>query len=348
MIYPCQRAQVQFQFTKEIGQHGKNSKVYLAHDQNLDGQVVIKQIDKTTFPHKDVFFEEARKLYKSYHPNVVQVLYACEDNDYIYISMPFYKNQSLKDLIDSRYLTAREVIKFATEFLSGLHNIHVKGLVHFDIKPDNIMLSDRMEALLSDFGLAESVDSSGLALQPCNYAGACPPEYIEAQFSSNFTFDRLFDIFQVGLTIYRMCCGNQVFQTQMSQFTTYQDLYVAIRDKKFPDMALIPEHIPSKVVSTIKKCISLNPNDRFLSALDVINNMADISDNFLDWEYSIDNRTRKWKKNDKKGNIYELSVDSTGSSTATKTTPSRTTRVLSYCLQNITGRQIKEFLSGID
>lgn len=51
-----------------------------------------------------------------------------------------------------------------------VYNIHVKGLVHFDIKPDNIMLSDRMEALLSDFGLAESVDSSGLALQPCNYA----------------------------------------------------------------------------------------------------------------------------------------------------------------------------------
>lgn len=53
------------------------------------------------------------------------------------------------------------------------------------------------------------------------------------------------------------------------------------------------------------------------------------------------------EKNDKKGNIYELSVDSTGSSTATKTTPSRTTRVLSYCLQNIAGKS-SEFLSGID
>lgn len=348
MIYPCQRAQVQFQFTQEIGQHGRNSRVYLAHDQNLDGQVVIKQIDKTMFSHKDIFFEEARKLYKSYHPNVVQVLYACEDDDYIYISMPFYKNKSLKDLIESRYLTAREVIKFSTEFLSGLHNIHVKGLVHFDIKPDNIMLSDRMEGLLSDFGLAESVDSSGLALQPCNYAGACPPEYIEAQFSKDFTFDRLFDIFQVGLTIYRMCCGNQVFQTQMSQFQTYSDLYVAIRDKQFPDMTLIPEHIPSKVINTIKKCVSFAPKDRFLSALDVINNMADIDDNLLDWEYSIDNQIRKWKKNDKKGNIYELSVDSTGSSTATKTTPSRTTRVREYCLPNISGRQIKTFLSGIE
>lgn len=348
MIYPCQKAQVHFQFTQEIGQYGRNSRVYLAHDQNLDGQVVIKQIDKENFSHKDIFFEEARKLYKSYHPNVVQILYACEDDDYIYISMPFYKNKSLKDLIDSRFLTAREVIKFSTEFLSGLHNIHVKGLVHFDIKPDNIMLSDRMEGLLSDFGLAENVDSSGLAQQPCNYAGACPPEYIEAQFSADFTFDRLFDIFQVGLTIYRMCCGNQIFQAQMNQFQNYRDLYVAIRDKKFPDLALIPEHIPSKLINTIKKCISFTPEDRFLSALDVINNMADIDDNLLDWEYSIDNQIRKWKKNDKKGNIYELSVDSAGLSTATKTTPTRTTRVREYCLPNISGKQIKKFLSGID
>lgn len=65
MIYPCQRAQVQFQFTQEIGQHGRNSRVYLAHDQNLDGQVVIKKIDKTTFSHKDIFLKRQESFIKA-------------------------------------------------------------------------------------------------------------------------------------------------------------------------------------------------------------------------------------------------------------------------------------------
>lgn len=89
------------------------------------------------------------------HPNVVQIQYACKDDKNVYIAMPFYKNGSLKSLMTKRMLTAREIIRYAIQFISGVAHIHSKGLLHLDIKPDNILLSDNDEALLSDFGLAD-------------------------------------------------------------------------------------------------------------------------------------------------------------------------------------------------
>ncbi len=90
----------------------------------------------------------------SAHPNVVQIHYACYDADRIYLAMPYYRKGSVTSLITDKYMTVREIVTVGCQVLSGLHNIHSKGLIHFDVKPDNILLSDRGEALLSDFGLA--------------------------------------------------------------------------------------------------------------------------------------------------------------------------------------------------
>ena len=82
-MFPYQKAQVSFKKIEEIGQEGQNSKVYRVHDEYLDAEMVIKEVEKKENFSASDYFREARTLYKSIHPNVVQVCYACEDEDRI-------------------------------------------------------------------------------------------------------------------------------------------------------------------------------------------------------------------------------------------------------------------------
>lgn len=353
MMYPCQKAIVSFQKTREIGAEGKNSKVYLAHDKNIDGEVVIKEIeyrkDDKTIVDLNYFYDEARKLFKSSHPNVVQLYYACEDDRNIYIAMPFYKNGTIKSLLAEKYLTAREVIKYAVEFLSGLHNIHSKRLIHFDIKPDNIMLSDRNEAMVSDFGLTQLVNDDGVAWVSSVYTRIIPPEFIDGYSKGDLSFDRTFDIYQVGVSLYRMCCGDTEFYRQWDKLGSQENFIKSLKNGTFPDRTKYLPHIPDKLRKVVNKCMHVDTTKRFQSALDVINAIADIDSNLLDWEYAIDSDDiKRWKKTDKKGNLYVLEVSIDGKSTAMKTTPNTSQRITDYCIKNISDEDIVSFLDGID
>lgn len=213
MLKPYKRAELNFEELKEIGSDGRNSKTHVVHDKQLDAEIVMKTISKLSIRNASCYFDEAKCLYATAHQNVVQIHYACEDSDNIYIAMPFYKNGSVKGLMSIKRLTVREVVRLGCHFLSGLHNIHSKGLMHFDIKPDNILLSNRGEALLSDFGLAKHVQLDGTASPTAMYFKMAPPETIDGP-----PYHLGFDIYQAGLTLYRMINGNDEFYRQLEPF----------------------------------------------------------------------------------------------------------------------------------
>ena len=102
--------EVSFRLDKEIGQEGANSKTYIAHDEQLDAEIVIKKVPHSGVGSVDQYFEESRILYMSAHPNVVQVYYACKDASHIYIAMPYYRRGSLNALMNARFLTVREIV----------------------------------------------------------------------------------------------------------------------------------------------------------------------------------------------------------------------------------------------
>jgi len=111
-MIPYQRAEVSFKKLEEIGQEGKNSRVYRIHDEHLDAEMVIKEVEKNDDFSSEEYFSEARTLYKSSHPNVVQVSYVCVDDQKIYIESKFYKNGSLKRFMSNRFLTIKEIIRY--------------------------------------------------------------------------------------------------------------------------------------------------------------------------------------------------------------------------------------------
>jgi serine/threonine protein kinase len=340
-MFAYQKAQISFRKLEEIGHEGKNSKVYRAHDENLDAEIVIKEIQKEEGFSSESYFEEAQALYKSTHPNIVQVCYACDDDNMVYVATPFYRNGSLKRLMATKYLTVKEIIRYSTHFLNGLHNVHSKGLIHFDVKPDNILISDRNEALLSDFGQSKPINEDGFAQQPMLYGKQYPPEVFG---NKNFIFDNRFDIYQVGLTMYRMCVGDTEFNSQFSRFKTWPEFGQNVIAGKFPNRKSYPLHIPKKLQRVINKCLKPNPIDRYNSPIEIVNALADIDGSILHWEYSCDENRKSWRQ-DVDGMIKLIEVCNAGTSKAYKhgnNSPAR--RVKGFCKTLIANTEIIEFL----
>jgi serine/threonine protein kinase len=331
--------ELNFETLKEIGQEGKNSQVFLAHDKQLDGEIVIKKIAKAKITHAIEYYEEAKKLYASTHSNVVKVNYGCSDTDFIYIAMPYYKNGSLKQMANGGNLTIREILRYSIQFLSGLHNIHSKGLIHFDIKPDNILISDSNEALLSDFGLTKAMDAFGFANPNQIYSKQLPPETFT---STEKTLH--FDIYLSGLTLYRLLNGEDVFNKQLTSYSTRDEYINAVKLGTFPDRKNYLPHIPIKLQKIINKAISVEITDRHTSVLELINELSDVDEN-LDWKFNRNLSVDTWFRNNGT-HTYSIQVDSTIPTniniltTKTNNSTSKSQKETVHCHNNLTNSNV--------
>jgi serine/threonine protein kinase len=255
--------------------------------------------------------------------------------------MPFYHRGSLGDLLHQRYPTVREIITMGCQVLSGLHNIHSKGLIHFDVKPDNILLSDRGEALVADFGLAKQMNFMSIALQDRFYNKMVPPEGTRGD-----QFDRTFDIYQFGLTLYRMCNGNADYYRQYNAYgvgANFDRLRFRddVRNGDFPDRSLFPAHIPQRLRTIIRKCIEVDPADRYGSAIDLANALADVEGPILDWRFSQMGDTNE------SGTLLEFSAAANGATQCFKTVGGGQRRRFGQgCKTRMTDRDIRSFLGN--
>jgi len=275
---------------------GGEATVYKAIDTQLNAEIVIKKIPKSNFTDIDKYFEESQKLYLSSHHNVVKVMYGCQDSDFVYLAMPLYPKGSLKSIIDDRFLTSREIIRYSLQFLSGLNFIHSKQLIHYDIKPENILIDNTNTASISDFGLAEYLGFYGFANIRGTTKEFAPPELF-SQPAHNIKFD----IYQSGLTLFRMCNGDDIFFQQLDEsFTskgvTNDGIFInnLIREK-FPIRNYFLPHIPKGIIQVIRKALKADPNERYDSVLEMLNDLSKIN-NSNDWVYSKTINIEKWEK----------------------------------------------------
>ncbi|MCV6823159.1 MULTISPECIES: serine/threonine-protein kinase [Halocynthiibacter] len=339
MLRPHKRAEVEWHEIREIGLEGKNSTTHIVEDVQLGAEIVMKRIAKSKLESASEYFDEAKALYATAHQNVVPVLYSCEDDKFVYVALPFFEQGSLSALMASRNLTVREIIRLSCQLLSGLHNIHSKGLIHFDIKPDNILLSERGEALISDFGLAKQM-YAGEAWQDQFYMPIAPPERVIGP-----PFNLQHDIYQFGLTLYRMCCGGSSVRKQFDAFGGDQQAFVsALEQGIYPNRQAFPEHIPNRLKSVVIQCLQPSPNDRFLSALAVANELAKV-DNCFDWEYETVGEERRWKRSEN-GTLKTFVVKGDGSTAFLTAKNGKTRRKTAHCKATMTPTKIRGVLKN--
>lgn len=347
MLNTMRTAELSFLVKQEIGHEGKNSKVFTATDLQLNADIVVKKMLKQQFSNADEYFKESSLLHLSGHPNVVPIYYACQDEEHIFLAMPYFKRGSLKKKMGDSAASVREIIVWSTQLLSGLHNIHSKGLIHFDVKPDNVLLSDRGEAVLSDFGLTKQTTYSGVAGQDRIYGNMVPPEAFKTQ-----NFNNQFDLYQFGLTLHRMCVGDASFYAEYDTFheggiLNRDNFKHAVVNGQFPNKNNYPEHIPQALINAIKKCLATDLNNRCSSAIDIVNYLASIDGELLDWVLSHQGQNREWNKQMADGRVFKLTVEENGASVALKTSAAgNTQRVKEYCKPQISRSDIKRFLRG--
>lgn len=346
---PIQQGEISYEILRELEpeEQGRNSRVYIVKDQQMDAELVLKKISFN--PDLADQFKESKLLYKYRHSNVVAIQYAClaDNNTCVGVFSPYYVNGTLKSKISKgENITLKQTIRYAIQFLRGLHHIHKDGLIHQDIKPDNIMISDRDEAMISDFGLAEYYKDN--QDKQNHYTYHWSPEYITDELR-----DIRSDIYQVGLTLYRLVNGYDRLkhEIEIKGYTKYGELANGIISGKFPLRTYL-DHIPSSIIRIINKCLKVAPDDRYQNTLQLINALANIEDTpMLDWIYSSDNKGGAiWKR--EVNNVYLQVVCSQSDNNiynlhTTKKTPAREQRVTKYCCNNLSMSDLKAKLKEL-
>ena len=250
-----------YRLTSRIGE-GSFSETYLATDTSLERQVAVK-ILREHYARDQRFvtrFErEARAAAAVSHPNVVDIFDYGRDGDTLFITMEWVDGSDLKHLIRDRApLSIDESKRLIREILRGLGAIHRAGIIHRDVKPQNVLISSDGQAKLSDFGIARgSVDSgltdTGMALGTAAYMAP------EQASGGNVTSSA--DLYSAGVILFEMLTGELPFPGD----NPVQVMYRHVNEMP-PRPREINEAIPAPLEMVVMRSMAKDPEDRFQSA----------------------------------------------------------------------------------
>lgn len=270
-------AEIRYERGKQIGVgQGMNSTVFLATDPQLQGAIAVKEIPKSRLGNSVArYFEEARVMFASAHPNVVPIRYACQTPAEICLAMPYYPAGSLAARICNGPLSPSEIVRIGDGVLSGLSNVRLKRFLHLDVKPTNVLFSGGGSALLADFGQAREILQNGTAQIPEMYAHAWPPEVVTKGVATVES-----DLFQVGLLLYRAANGDEWYR---SQIPADSELMAKIAKDKFPDRSSFMPHVSPGMKRVIRKALRIDPAERYRNATDMAQALGRLKFT-LDWK----------------------------------------------------------------
>ncbi len=245
--------------SRKIGSGGMGA-VYEALHLGLDKKVAIKILPPEFTSHATAlerFQREARAAAKLEHANIVQVLNVGNEGGYNFIVMQFVEGESLGRLVSQRKaLPWQEALKFVREAARGLASAHAAGVIHRDIKPDNILVSKDGAAKVADFGLARTLDS-GVSLSTTGQIMGTP-DYMSPEQAQAQKIDGRGDIYSLGATFYFLLCGKKPFQAD----TPLAIIMKHVSEPPRPLRDANPD-VPVAVENVIAKMMAKKPEDRF-------------------------------------------------------------------------------------
>lgn len=263
-----------YEILGKIGAGGM-ADVYKATDHKLNRFVAVKVLkaefrEDTTFIRK--FRSEAQAAAGLTHPNIVNVYDVGDDEGINYIVMELIEGITLKEYISKKTrLSIKEATSIAIQVSMGLEAAHSHGIVHRDIKPQNIIISTDGKVKVTDFGIARAASSNTISSNVMGSVHYSSPEQVRGGYS-----DEKSDIYSLGITLYEMVTGKVPFDG---------DTTVAIAIKHLQEEMVAPgvyaEDLPKSLEQIILKCTQKSVSRRYERMEDLI---ADLKHSLIDPE----------------------------------------------------------------
>lgn len=207
----------QYKILEILGKGGMGQ-VYRAHDNQLDRTVVLKLLSSELLSNDTArkrFSREARLASVLDHPNICMIYEIQEKDSQFFIVMQYVEGKTLKQAINNQPLANNTLISIALQVADALSSAHDHGIIHRDIKPQNIMITPRGQAKVLDFGLAKNIYEKDSLTQRLDLMGIIEtpgtPAYMSPEQSRRERLDRRSDIFSFGTVLYEMATGVKAF-----------------------------------------------------------------------------------------------------------------------------------------
>jgi serine/threonine-protein kinase len=245
------------------------SRVFLAEETALGRRVVIKVLppELAAVLSADRFQREVRLAAALQHPHIVPLLAAGTAGDVLYYTMPFVEGESLRArLAREGELPVPEAVRLLREVVDALAYAHRQGVVHRDIKPDNILLSQH-HAVVTDFGIAKALSAAGGGgtLTGTGLAIGTPAYMAPEQATGEAGVDHRADIYSLGALAYEMLTGEAPFRG-----STAQALIAAQLTRAATPVTELRPAVPAALAAVIHRCLEKRPADRFQRAEEML------------------------------------------------------------------------------
>lgn len=247
---------------EEFIAEGGFGKVYKATDSELQRPVAVKIARGGKATSQTSLLEEARRAAKLRHPGIVPVIDVGSDGDRAFVVSAYIDGPDLAEVIEKDRSSPQEAARIVADIAEALHFAHGEGFVHRDIKPENVLLDGERRPLLTDFGLAASLEEvvrrKGLRSGTLAYMS---PEQVAGE--SQLIGPRS-DIYSLGVVFYELLTGHLPYQARTPGALREQVLF---RQPVSP-RAMNP-NVPKELEAICLRCLSTLPADRFTNAAEL-------------------------------------------------------------------------------
>lgn len=252
---------------------GGMATVFEAFDQTLERAVAVKVMRREVIAEADQlerFRREARAAAKLTHPHIVTVIDAGEENNRPYIVFEYVEGETLKQRIKSGGpLPVTESVAYAIEIGSALVAAHGAGLVHRDVKPQNVLLDPHGHAKVADFGIARELEASDGLTKTGRVLGTT--DYVSPEQAMGESVTGQSDVYSLGIVLFEMLTGDVPFKGE-------NHVAVAMKHVKdqIPDVQDLRPEVSNALAAVVEKMTAKEPIDRYLSAASAVSDLEDV------------------------------------------------------------------------
>ncbi len=256
-----------YKILDKLGEGGMGI-VYKAHDTKLDRTVALKFLPHylgSDVSEKERFFHEARAASALNHPHVTTIYEIDEHEQQSFIALEYVEGQTLKQLTERETPSIKKVLDIAIQVCDGLAAAHEKGIVHRDIKSDNIMVTSKGQVKVMDFGLAKLRGATKLTQAGSTVGTAA---YMSPEQASGDEVDHRSDIFSFGVVLYELLAGNLPFRGEHHSAILY-----SIMNEEPQPVARFNNKVSPEIERIVTKALSKEKEERYQHIDDLLTDL---------------------------------------------------------------------------